>query len=47
MSGMDFEGVKKEFLHDEDMTLVMLISFGYLEQSKILYQDHIEAATKI
>lgn len=37
MSGMDFEGVRKEFGLDENKTVVMLISLGYLDKSKTLY----------
>ncbi|MBU3093381.1 nitroreductase family protein [Clostridium sp. CF011] len=37
MSGMDFEGVRKEFGLDENKTVVMLISLGYLDESKTLY----------
>jgi len=37
MSGMDFEGVRKEFGLDENKTVVMLISLGHLEESKTLY----------
>jgi putative NAD(P)H nitroreductase len=37
MSGMDFEGVRKEFGLDENKTVVMLISLGYLDESKALY----------
>lgn len=38
MSGMDFEGVKKEFGLDENKTVVMLISLGYFDESMKLYQ---------
>ena len=37
MSGMDFEGVRKEFGLDENKTVVMLISLGHLDESKTLY----------
>ena len=37
MSGMDFEGVRKEFGLDENKTVVMLISLGHLDQTKTLY----------
>lgn len=37
MSGMDFEGVRKEFGLEENKTVVMLISLGHLDESKTLY----------
>ena len=37
MSGMDFEGVRKEFELDENKTVVMLISLGHLDESNTLY----------
>ena len=37
MSGMDFEGVRKEFELEENKTVVMLITLGYFDQSKTLY----------
>lgn len=37
MSGMDFEGVRKEFGLNENKTVVMLISLGHLDDSKTLY----------
>ncbi|WP_082023902.1 nitroreductase family protein [Clostridium polynesiense] len=37
MSGIDFEGVKKEFGLDENKTVVMAISLGYFDESKELY----------
>ncbi|MBU3143681.1 nitroreductase family protein [Clostridium sp. CF012] len=37
MSGMDFEGVRREFGLSENKTVVMLISLGYLDASKTLY----------
>lgn len=37
MSGIDFEGIKKEFELSEDKTIVMTISLGYLKEDKTLY----------
>ncbi|ARC86262.1 nitroreductase family protein [Clostridium argentinense CDC 2741] len=37
MSGIDFEGIKKEFELNEDKTIVMTISLGYLKEDKTLY----------
>ena len=37
MSGIDFDGIKKEFNLDESKTVVMLIGLGYFDDSKILY----------
>jgi nitroreductase len=37
MSGIDFEGIKKEFGLDENKTVVMLIALGYFDDSKTLY----------
>ncbi|WP_454055092.1 nitroreductase family protein [Clostridium sp. Marseille-Q7071] len=37
MSGIDFEGIKKEFELSEDKTIVMTIALGYLKQDKTLY----------
>ena len=37
MSGMDFEGVRKEFGLEENKTVVMLICLGHLDESKTLY----------
>ncbi|MCB2361779.1 nitroreductase family protein [Clostridium estertheticum] len=37
ISGMDFEGVRKEFELDENKTVVMLISLGHLDESNTLY----------
>ncbi len=37
MSGMDFEGIRKEFGLDENKTVVMLIALGHLDESKTLY----------
>jgi len=37
MSGMDFEGVRREFGLKENKTVVMLISLGYLDKTKTLY----------
>lgn len=37
MSGMDFEGVKKEFAIDGGKEVVMLIALGYFDDAKTLY----------
>ncbi|MBC8060673.1 MAG: nitroreductase family protein [Clostridiaceae bacterium] len=37
MSGMDFEGVRKEFELEENKTVVMLIALGHLDETKTLY----------
>ncbi|HCQ89656.1 MAG TPA: nitroreductase [Clostridium sp.] len=37
MSGIDFEGIKKEFELSEDKTVVMTIALGYLKEDKTLY----------
>ena len=37
ISGMDFEGVRKEFGLDDNKTVVMLIALGHLDESKTLY----------
>lgn len=37
MSGIDFEGFKKEFSLAENEDVVMLIALGYFDQSKTLY----------
>lgn len=37
MSGIDFEGIKKEFELTEDKTIVMTIALGYLKEDKTLY----------
>jgi len=37
MSGMDFEGVRKEFELEDNKTVVMLITLGYFDESKTLY----------
>ncbi|WP_291565603.1 MULTISPECIES: nitroreductase family protein [unclassified Clostridium] len=37
MSGIDFEGIKKEFELSEDKTIVMTIALGYLKEDKTLY----------
>ncbi len=37
MSGIDFEGIKKEFKIDGEKEVVMLIAFGYFDESKTLY----------
>lgn len=37
MSGMDFDGIKKEFGLGDDKTVVMLIVLGHLQQDKVLY----------
>jgi putative NAD(P)H nitroreductase len=37
MSGIDFEGIKKQFGLDENKTVVMLIALGYFDDSKTLY----------
>jgi len=37
MSGIDFQGVRKEFKLDENKTVVMLIALGHLDESKTLY----------
>ncbi len=37
MSGIDFEGIRKEFGLDENKTVVMLIALGYFDESKTLY----------
>jgi putative NAD(P)H nitroreductase len=37
MSGMDFEGIMKEFKFDENKTVVMAICLGYFAENKTLY----------
>jgi len=37
MSGIDFDGIKKEFDLVEDQTVVMVIALGYYDESKELY----------
>ncbi|MBZ9687144.1 nitroreductase family protein [Clostridium estertheticum] len=37
MSGMDFEGVRREFGLEENKTVVMLIALGHLDETKTLY----------
>ena len=37
MSGIDFDGIKKEFALSEDQTVVMVICLGYYDESKDLY----------
>lgn len=37
MSGIDFDGIRKEFGLDENKTVVMTIALGYLDESKTLY----------
>ncbi|HEY8805614.1 MAG TPA: nitroreductase family protein [Clostridium sp.] len=37
MSGIDFEGIRKEFGLDENKTVVMLIALGHLDENKTLY----------
>ena len=37
MSGIDFEGIRKQFGLDENKTVVMLIAIGYFDDSKTLY----------
>lgn len=37
MSGIDFDGIRKEFGLDENKTIVMTIALGYLDESKTLY----------
>ncbi len=37
MSGIDFEGIRKEFNLDESKTVVMTIALGYLDETKELY----------
>ncbi len=37
MSGIDFEGIRKEFELDENKTVVMIISLGHLDNNKTLY----------
>jgi putative NAD(P)H nitroreductase len=37
MSGIDFEGIKKEFGLGENKTVVMLIALGYFDDSQTLY----------
>lgn len=37
MTGIDFDGIKKEFNLDEDKDVAMLIALGYLDKSKQLY----------
>jgi putative NAD(P)H nitroreductase len=37
MSGVDFDGVKKEFGLSENKTVVMLIALGYFDDTKTLY----------
>ncbi|GCD11996.1 nitroreductase family protein [Clostridium tagluense] len=37
MSGMDFEGVRREFGLEENKTVVMLIALGHLDENKSLY----------
>lgn len=38
MSGIDFDGIRKEFGLDENKTVVMTIALGYLDESKTLYE---------
>ncbi len=38
MSGIDFEGVRKEFGLDENKSVAMLIALGYPDKNKKLYQ---------
>ena len=38
MSGIDFDGIRKEFKLDENKTIVMTIALGYLDYSKTLYE---------
>jgi putative NAD(P)H nitroreductase len=37
MSGVDFDGVKKELGLSENKTVVMLIALGYFDDTKTLY----------
>lgn len=37
ISGIDFDGIKKEFGLDQSKTIVMLIALGYFDDSKTLY----------
>lgn len=37
MSGMDFDGINKEFELGEDKTVVMLVVLGHLVEDKVLY----------
>ncbi len=37
MSGIDFEGIKREFGLGDDKTVVMLIALGYFDDSKVLF----------
>lgn len=37
MSGIDFDGIRKEFGLDDNKTVVMTIALGYLDESKTLY----------
>jgi putative NAD(P)H nitroreductase len=37
MSGIDFEGIRKEFGLDENKTVVMLIALGHFDDSRTLY----------
>lgn len=37
MSGIDFDGIKREFNLDDNKTVVMTIALGYLDASKTLY----------
>lgn len=37
MSGMDFEGIKEAFSFADSEEVVMLISLGYRDESKVLY----------
>lgn len=37
ISGIDYDGIKKEFGLDQSKTIVMLIALGYFDDSKTLY----------
>ena len=37
MSGVDFEGIERDFDLGEGKSLVMLIVLGYFDKSKVLY----------
>ena len=37
MSGVDFEGIKKEFNVDGEKEVVMLITLGYFDEEQALY----------
>lgn len=37
MSGIDFEGIKKEFKLQDEQEVVMLITLGYFDEAKTLY----------